>query len=137
MKQLLVGVMISLPVTVIAEDVRTIVAALNDPYAECRYLTEKRLAQRTALQEHHKATSEFIQATKAMENAPKYSQERKNLFQIVEITEDHTKQTGLISRLATRQVKTIENVIRARRGSLEQCQPKREQVPSIANTSEE
>ena len=136
MKHLLIGIALSLPVVAVAEDVGTIVATLNDPQAECRYLAEKNFVQRTAQREYDEAMRKWSQATHAMEQAPKYSQERQNLFQAVEVTQDHAKQTGASARLATGEVRTIESVIRARRGSLAQCQNEIEKLPPISRASE-
>jgi hypothetical protein len=86
MKQLLIGIALSLPVATVAEDVGTIVATLNDPQAECRYLAERNFVQRTAQREYNEAMREWSQATQAVEQAPKNSQERQNLSQAVEVT---------------------------------------------------
>ena len=136
MKQLLIGIALSLPVAAVAEDVGTIVATLNDPQAECRYLAEKNFMQRTAQREYNEAMREWSQATQALELVPKNSQERQNLSQAVEVAKDHAQQTGASARLATGEVKTIESVIRARRGSLEQCQNEFEKLPPISRSSE-
>jgi hypothetical protein len=136
MKLLLISIVLSLPVVAVAEDVGTIVATLNDPQAECRYLAEKNFVQRTAQREYDEAMRKWSQATRAMEQAPKNSQERQNLSQAVEIVQDHAKQTGALARLAAGEVRTIESVIRARRGSLDQCQNELEKLPPISSTSE-
>jgi hypothetical protein len=131
MKHLLIGIALSLPVAAVAEDVGTIVATLNDPQAECRYLAEKNFVQRAAQREYDEAMREWGRATQALEEAPKNSQERQNLVQAVEVTQDHAQQTGASARLAAAGVRAIESVIRARRGSLEQCQNEIEKLPVI------
>jgi hypothetical protein len=136
MKHLLIGIALSLPVAAVAEDVGTIVATLNDPQAECRYLAEKNFVQRTAQREYDEAMRNWSQATHALEQAPTNSQERQNLFQAVEVTQEDAQQTGASARLAAAEVTTIESVIRARRGSLAQCQKELEKLPPISRASE-
>ena len=112
-----------------AEDVGAIVAALNDPEAECRYLAQKVKIQNEAISTARKFVALNIKAIKDVLKLPQGSPEQLDKMKVVELIERQSDAAGNLSLQAQADVRTLEEVIRARRGSLDQCKAELAKVP--------
>jgi hypothetical protein len=133
MKNFLLGTLLTgvvgLPTAGHAQDVGAIVAAFNDPQAECRYLAQKVSTQNEAISIVRELTVTHIQAMRAFNTARFGSKDQKEKQKFSALAEVYAERAGDLSLQAQAEVRAIEEVIQARRGSLAQCQEDLSQIP--------
>src|SRR5262245_46207730 len=106
------------PPLVYAEDAGAIIAALNDPQAECRYLAQKTQEQNDAMMVRELSTT-YIKAARAVLKLPKGPKQYEQ-FKILEAMQQSQDRASDISLNRQAEVVTVEKVIKARRSSLDQ-----------------
>ena len=129
MPRAFVGILVGLllPARAWAEDVGVTVAALNDPQAECRYLAQKVKQKNEAISLARDAVLNGILAMRAAIKAPKGEQPEK--LKIADLVGEHVEAVGNLSLRAQSDAQTVEEVIAAKRGSVDQCKKELEKIP--------
>lgn len=126
---LLIGVvMVGVPFAW-ADDVRTTVAAFDDPVAECDYLAQTVETQNRGLSVVRELTELYIETINKAQALPVGSAARDEKEEYARLIEQKKDGAMDLSLEADTNVAAVEEVIRAKRGSLEQCKEKRAKVP--------
>jgi len=113
-----------------AEDARTAVTALDDPVAECRYLAQTVETQTRALSVVNELTELYIETVNQAKALPEESVARTEKEEYARLIEQKKDAAMDLSLEADTNKATVEEVIRTKRGSLEQCKEILANVPS-------
>jgi len=119
----------SLRAEVLAEDVGAIVAAFNDPTAECQYLVQKTQVQNHAITLFRKVLNQYVLAMRAAAAIKKDGKNFAEMMKYVEQFEQLTNAAGDISSQAQAEVRIVTGIIQAKRGSVSQCAREIAKIP--------